>query len=182
MATLFLAMSTFGTTMAKEVMVPKMYMFAFAASFTDTIVYFTNVMEVDSVWVQSKSKFLIGRENYSRQFRDFLSEKKQMPHRTCIVVYHKNRKKLEKKYLKMKRLYTKSKDGLQHFDVRYLDYNEFAFKPIDINYYIELEKDRIAQAKEQELTAKQQKATAKAQKAEARKARKEAKKKKNQKK
>lgn len=161
---------------AKEIVVPKMYMFAFAASFTDTIVHFTNVMEVDSAWIQSKGKYLIGCDSYSRQFRDFLAEKKQMPQRTCVVFSNKSRKKLEKKYLKMKRLYTQSKDGAQHFDVRFLDDNEFSFKVIDINVYIQAEQERIAQEKEQEALEKEQKILAKKQKREARKRKKEAKK------
>ena len=41
---------------AKHVVVPKMYMFGFAASFNDTIVHFTNVIEVDSVWMESKKQ------------------------------------------------------------------------------------------------------------------------------
>mgnify|MGYP007101843679 CR=1 FL=1 len=173
LTTLLLAAFTFQSASAKEVVVPKMYMFAFAASFTDTIVYFSNVMEVDSVWIDSKNDFLIGRDTYSRQFREFLAEKKQMQNRTCVVFYGTKRQKVEKKYLKMKRLYTKSKDGKEHFDVRFLNDNEFNFRPFDVNIYIEAEKDRVQQAKEQEQLAKQQKAAAKQQKKEARKKRKE---------
>ena len=101
LAVLLVAICATSKISAKEVVVPKMYMFAFAASFTDTIVHFTNVMEVDSVWIQSKNKFLIGRDAYSRQFREYLSEKKQMPNRTCVVFYDLNRKKAEKKYLNL---------------------------------------------------------------------------------
>jgi hypothetical protein len=176
LAVLLVAIFAIGKTSAKEVVVPKMYMFAFAASFTDTIVYFTNVMEVDSVWIQSKNKFLIGRDAYSRQFREYLSEKKQMPNRTCVVFFDKNRKKAEKKYLKLKRLYTQSKDGGQHFDVRYLDDNEFQFKHIDTDAYIVSEEERIAHEKEQAVLVKQQKEAARQQRIEDKKRRKEAKK------
>jgi hypothetical protein len=175
LAIIFMAAFTIGKASAKEVIVPKMYMFAFAASFTDTIVHFTNIMEVDSVWVQKKHKFLIGRENYSHQFRDFLAEKKEMPHRTCVIFFNKSRKKLEKQYVKMKRLYTQSKGGQKQFDVRYIYPEEFSFRPIDINVYILAEQERIEQAKEQELQAKQQREAAKKNKKEARKRRKEAK-------
>ena len=38
---------------AKNVKLPKVYMFGFAASFNDTIVHFTEVQAVDSVWMDS---------------------------------------------------------------------------------------------------------------------------------
>lgn len=170
-----LTITTIGKASAKEVMVPKMYMYAFAASFTDSIVYMTNVMEVDSVWIQSKSKFLIGRDSYSRQFRDFLNEEKKMPNRTCVVFFNKSKSKAEKKYLKLRKLYTQSKNGQAQYDVRILNNDEFKFRPFDINAYIQAEQDRIQQAKDQAKLAAQQKKLAKQAKREARKARKEAK-------
>ncbi|MBQ8157662.1 MAG: hypothetical protein IJ081_01415 [Prevotella sp.] len=128
---------------AKHVVVPKMYMFGFAASFNDTIVHFTNVIEVDSVWMESKNKFLLGRNYYSYQLRSYLSTKENLPERTCVIQFAKTRKKAEKKLLKMKRLYTNSKDGKLHYDVRYLD--EFKFKTINIKEYEQSEEERAEQ-------------------------------------
>ena len=90
------------TTEAKKVQVPKMYMFGMAASFNDTIVYFTSVQEIDSAWIEKKNKFLQARQLYSYQLRDYLASAKQMPRRTCIVFADKKLKKVEKKYLKMR--------------------------------------------------------------------------------
>ena len=73
------------------------------------------------------------RELYSYQFRDFLTNKKQMPRRTCVVFANKNRKKVEKKLLKFKQLYMQSKDNRQHFDVRFVDDQEFHFSTINLN-------------------------------------------------
>ena len=120
---------------AKKTKVPKMYIFGMAASFNDTIVHFTNVQELDSAWIDNKNNFLLTRELYSYQLRDFLANSKQMPRRTCIVVANKNRKKLEKKFLKMKKIYTKSKDNKQHYDVRFLDDKEFRFKTVKLQDY-----------------------------------------------
>lgn len=131
MAVMALGMST--TTSAKKVQVPKMYIFGFAASFNDTIVHFTKVQELDSAWIDSKNKFMQSRELYSYQFRDFLTNKKQMPRRTCVVFANKNRKKVEKKLLKFKQLYMQSKDNRQHFDVRFVDDQEFHFSTINLN-------------------------------------------------
>ncbi len=125
---------------AKRVVVPKMYMFGFAASFNDTIVHFTDVMEVDSVWIESKYNFLLGRNYYSHQFRDYLNATEKMPLRTCVTFYAKTRAKAEKKLLKMRRLYGPSKKtGLSHFEVRYIDSGAFQYKAVNIQEYDEVE-------------------------------------------
>jgi len=119
-----------GTISAARQPVPKIYMFGVAASFTDTIVHFTDIQEVDSAWINTKNKFLLERQAYSYQLRDYLDQILQMPHRTCIVFYSLKKEKLEKKYQKMKNLYTKSKDGKMHFDLRQLDQAQFQFKTV----------------------------------------------------
>lgn len=117
---------------AKKIQVPKMYIFGLAASFNDTIVHFTNVQELDGAWIEKKNNFLQAREQYSSQLRDFLAEEKQMPRRTCIVYANKSRKKVEKKYQKMKRLYMPSKKQHQQYDIRNVEQSEFRFKTIDL--------------------------------------------------
>lgn len=119
---------------ARKVAVPRMYMFGMAAAFTDTIVHFTNIQTLDSVWIESKNKFLQNREEYSLQLKQYLSQQQQMNNRTCIVFYAEKREKLEKKYLKMKALYDKEgKDGIKHFDVRYIPDSNFKFKTIKVD-------------------------------------------------
>ncbi len=121
---------------AKRVVVPKMYMFGFAASFNDTIVHFTDVMEVDSVWIESKNKFLLGRNYYSHQFRDYLNTTENLPLRTCVTFYAKTRAKAEKQLLKMRRLYGPSKKtGKSQFEVRYIDSGAFQYKTVDISQF-----------------------------------------------
>ena len=121
------------TTMeAKKVQTPKMYIFGMAASFNDTIVWFTDIQEIDSAWIDKKNNFLQAREQYSNQLRNFLATKKQMPRRTCIVYANTNRKKAGKKYEKMKRLYMPSKKQHQQYDIRNLEQSEFQFKTIDL--------------------------------------------------
>lgn len=113
---------------ARKQLVPRMYMFGLAASFADTIVHFTGIQQVENVWIESKNDFLLERDNYSTQLRTYLDHEEDMPHRTCIVFYSKKRDKLEKKYLKMMRLYTDVKDWQEHFDVRHIDEQHFQFK------------------------------------------------------
>ena len=119
-----------GSVSARKQPVPKLYMFGVAASFTDTIVHFTSIQQIDSAWIDTKSKFLQDRQAYSYQLRDYLSQHEQMNHRTCMVFYAMKKEKLEKKYQKMRRLYGKDKHGVEHFDVRYIMDSDFKFQPV----------------------------------------------------
>lgn len=85
----------------------RVYMFGFAASFNDSTVCFTDIQEVDSAYIDSKTKFLYSRENYSYQLRDYLEEQGfNTP--TCITVFAFSRKEIEKKYAHFRRRYTDS--------------------------------------------------------------------------
>ncbi len=121
------------SSQAKRPVVCKMYMFGFAASFNDTIIHITDIQEVDSAWINSRSKQLLGREQYSYQLRDYLTDSLQMPHRTCVVFYHQDRKKLEKKYSRLTRLYYMPKAGQQHYDIRRLEKGQFHFRSVNMD-------------------------------------------------
>ena len=129
-AVLLLAVSAYVQVSAKNYVVPKSYMFGFAASFNDSIVYFTDIQEVDSVWLTSKKAMLAGRSNYSYQLRDHFNTQLGMPNRTCIVISNVDRKKVEKKYNKMKKQYTK-RPG--QYDVRYLSASDFKFTSVNMD-------------------------------------------------
>ena len=123
-------------TVSAKSKVQKVYIFGFAASFNDSTVYFTDIQEIDSAWIEKKNNFLQARQLYSYQLRDYLVSAKQMPHRTCIVFADKKRKKVEKKYLKMRKLYMPSKKQHQGYDIRQLGNDDFKFKVIDLrNFY-----------------------------------------------
>ena len=116
---------------AQNIKVPQAYMFGFVASFNDSTVYFTNIQQVDSAWVTKKKYFLAGRNLYSNQLREYFAQQRNMPNRTCVVVANVDRKKLEKKYIKMKNKYlVKSK---KPYDVRNISENEFKFDVVDMS-------------------------------------------------
>ena len=117
------------TASAKVVLQPKAYLFGFIANFTDSVVYFTDIQEIEYVCIDSKTKFLLARNEYSNQLRNYFLEKLKMPHRTCVVSYALTRKEAEKKYLKMKKIYTVKYAG--HYDVKTLNENEFNFKTVN---------------------------------------------------
>ena len=116
---------------AKAVVTPRAYMFGFIANFSDSVVYFTDIQRVDSVWYDHKTKFLLGRSSYANQLRDHFSNNMKMPHRTCVVIYGLTRNDIEKKFLKMKKIYTKKFAG--QYDVRTLNENEFHFTSVDMS-------------------------------------------------
>lgn len=128
--TMLLAVS-YTTAKAKNYVVPKAYMFGFVASFNDSIVYFTDIQEVDSVWFTQKKDMLAGRSNYSSQLRNYCADKLDQPRRTCVVVGGKKLKKVEKKYEKMKKMYLQNKKTT--YDVRFIKEDEFKFKAINMN-------------------------------------------------
>lgn len=82
----------------------KAYIFGFASSFNDSTVYFTEIQELDSVYIDSKTKFLYSRENYSGQLREHLQmEGVKAP--TCVTCYALKRKDIEKKYARLRKKY-----------------------------------------------------------------------------
>jgi hypothetical protein len=109
----------------------KMYMFGFSASFQDSIIYMTDVQEIDGVWYETKSKTLMERHQYSTQLKDFLTDNKEMPNRVCVVMFALTRKEAEKLFIKMRKEYTVKAKG--KYDVRYLTMTEFLFHPIEID-------------------------------------------------
>lgn len=100
------------------------YMFGFAASFSDSTVYITDIQHIDSSYVGRHNKFLYGRDQYSYQLRDYLKEK-GFVNPTCITSFSTNQKEIEKKYLKLKRRYIKNGG----YNFKYISVSEFNFSP-----------------------------------------------------
>lgn len=112
---------------AKDKCVPTLYAFGFAASFNDSIVHFTEIQTIDSVWVNDKNNFLVERENYSYQLRNYL-ESKGLPRRTCVISFALKRKDILKKYAKMLSKYMKRTD-VRIEDIKRSDFQFTAIKP-----------------------------------------------------
>ena len=118
---------------AKQVQVPHMYMFGFAASFKDSVVYMTEIQDVQKVWYDKKTKFLLGRDIYSSQLQEHFKEKMQMPDRVCVVVFAKSLKKAEKKYLKLRKKYIGDAKHPSTYEVRYITTQDFKFETVDLS-------------------------------------------------
>ena len=81
-----------------------MYMAGVSASFTDSLIYFTDIQYVDSVLL-GKDKLLPMREQYSDQLESYLENNLGLKDRTCFIYYSKKKSSLEKTVKKMKEKY-----------------------------------------------------------------------------
>lgn len=84
------------------------YAFGISASFTDTVVYYTDIQLLDSVHLD-KGGFLPHRELYSYQLKNFLEFEMNLPNRTCMIYFSDNKKKTDKEALKVLGKYKKNK-------------------------------------------------------------------------
>ena len=83
------------------------YAFGVAASFNDSIVYYTDIQVLDSVELD-KNGFLPKRDLYSYQLKNYLEYALQKPDYTCMIYFSENKNKLEKEAVKLKGKYKKS--------------------------------------------------------------------------
>ena len=85
-----------------------MYMVGVSASFTDSLIYFTDIQFLDSVELD-KDELLPMRGQYSDQLDSYLEQVKDMENRTCFIYFDEKKDKVEKTIKKMKEKY--QKDG-----------------------------------------------------------------------
>lgn len=88
---------------AAKVKQQPVYLFGFAASFVDSLAYITDVQYIDSAYVDTKTKFLIGRNLYSVQLQDFLAKNEGCKHPVTSIFFGKKKEKIEKKMLAIRR-------------------------------------------------------------------------------
>jgi len=116
---------------AKIEMTNNIYMFGFSASFKDSVVYTTDIQNVEGLWIDTKSKFLLNRDEYSHQLKVYLTEKLKQENRICMVFFYDKKKKAEKEFLKLMKKYKKG------YEVRHVSAAEFKFEPIDMSPNLE---------------------------------------------
>jgi hypothetical protein len=118
---------------AKTVKARHMYVFGFAASFKDSVVYMTEIQDVQGALYDTKTKFLLGRDSYSDQLKAFFKEKMQLSDRVCMVMFSTSKKKAEKKYMKLRKKYTGDKKRPSTYEVRYVTTQDFQFEPVGLD-------------------------------------------------
>lgn len=109
---------------AKRKCLPYLYSFGVSISLKDSTIYMTDIQKIDSIWVEEKNGFVINRDDYSYQLRNYF-DNHGMQNRVNIIVFGKNEKIIGKKYLALQKRYNNPK---KHYIVDYISNDEFAFK------------------------------------------------------
>lgn len=92
----FLFISLFSSAMqAKDNKKDVVYVFGASIAFSDSVVYFTEVQEIEGV--KLVKGFLPHRQMYAYELKDYMNFKEDMPGRTSVIFFSNKRSKLEKK-------------------------------------------------------------------------------------
>lgn len=117
----------------------RLYVYGIATSFNDSTVYITDIQQLDSAWVDAKTDFLYSRNNYSYQLREHLKAN-GCATPTCVTVFAKKRKQIEKKYMATKKRYTTK----GRYNVKSITKHDFTYSCIvpDDSERIDLQKKK----------------------------------------
>lgn len=99
------------------------YMAGIAISFTDSMVFITDLQRIDSVTIEQKRYFLMDRQLYGMQLQNYLQTKHGGEHYVTAICFGKKKKKMERRYLALCKQYTKRAD----FRVTLIDQSQFRF-------------------------------------------------------
>lgn len=95
------------------------YLVGASASFSDSLVYITDIQFLDSASVNGKG-LLNERAQYSSQLKDYLEGKKGMTDRTCFMLFSTKKSKLQKELKKMRAKYETNKSvSVQSVDAEF---------------------------------------------------------------
>lgn len=81
------------------------YIFGVGTNFNDSTVYLTEVQPIHYLRLTKKYKFLPYRADFSEQLKDYLQGKYEMSHETTCIFYDTNRKKIARRFYKLKKRY-----------------------------------------------------------------------------
>ena len=79
----------------------EVYVWGVSLSFSDSIVYFTEIQHVEGAIIEDK--LLPNRHLYAYELKDYMSYEEGMPGRTSFIYFSDKRSKLEKKEQKVKK-------------------------------------------------------------------------------
>ena len=118
--------STFAAPKEKEKKVeePKrVYLYGVSIDFNDSIVYLTDVQHVDSVTINPDGS-IQNYAGYSLQLKVYLEGILGESNQTCAVIYSDKKRKLEKRFLKMRKKYQTDKNVI----LKYIGTDAFTFE------------------------------------------------------
>lgn len=107
------------------------YIFGFAIPLDGGTIYITDIQKLKVYHENNHSRFLIDRDDYAYQLRDYLTAttKEELP--TCVILFAYEEKDAIKKYLKLIKNYTNKK--IETYPLIKLTPDKFKFKTVEIN-------------------------------------------------
>ena len=111
---IMMAMPVFAASKNKKAKVDeptRVYLYGVSINFNDSVVYMTDFLHLDSM-VVNKDASIVGYSSYALQMKVYLEGTLGDIDRTCAVLYSADKKKLEKKYVKMRKKYQSDKSTL----------------------------------------------------------------------
>lgn len=116
----------------KKVVQKPVYMIGVGISFVDSMVFITDLQQVDSVTIEKKTRFLKDRQLYSFQLQRYLEANFKGGPYVPSIFFGTSKKKMERRYLSLHKRYVQSKE----LRMTLVDRGQFRFKP---EKYIEQE-------------------------------------------
>ena len=101
--------SSFAASKAEKEGPKRVYLYGVSVDFNDSTVYITDVQYLDSVEI-NKDGSLRNYSHYSLQFKVYLEGTLGEDNQTCAVIYSDNKKKLDKRFVKLRKRYLADKD------------------------------------------------------------------------
>lgn len=79
------------------------YIMGVSHAFNDSVVYFTEIIPMEGIKLESHSRILPNRQHYAYELKDYMNFKEGKPGRMSVIYFSKKRKSLEKTENKIKR-------------------------------------------------------------------------------
>ena len=104
------------------------FIFGIGSAFGDTIVSITPIIELKGIKLEKKTGFLPFRSVFSLQLKTYLEGTLGYTQQTCSVVFSDKKKKVQKKYAKVKKAYLEDSGNT----INMIDGEKFTFKVPEI--------------------------------------------------
>lgn len=99
-----LLFSSFTAPKEKSDEIKRVYLYGVSHDFNDSVVYMTDIQCLDSMTIKADGS-LQNHSSLSLQMKYFLEGMLQKGNQTCAVIYSDDKRKLEKRYVKMRKRY-----------------------------------------------------------------------------
>ena len=109
----------------KDLQTQELYLFGVGTSFNDSTTYMSAIQRFQGDFIEKKTGFLENRAVYATQMKIYL-EQNYPGYETCAIFFSTDKKKIEKKYTKLHRMYLKDKTTR----LKEIPVTEFTFNPI----------------------------------------------------